>query len=67
MEWLLLIRRIIFGGFFVFNGLNHVMNLGMMTGDVGSKRTPAPKVAVAESGVMLVVGSLSVALGFLPV
>ena len=67
MEWLLLIGRIIFGGFFVFNGLNHFMNLGLMGEYALSKGTPAPKVAVAGTGVMLLVGGLSVVLGVLPV
>lgn len=63
----LLIGRIIFGGFFAFNGLNHFMNLGMMSGYAESKGTPAPKVAVAGSGILLLAGGLSVALGVLPV
>ncbi len=67
MEWVLLVGRIIFGGFFIFNGLNHFMNFEMMSGYAGSKGTPAPKVAVAGSGLMLLVGALSVVLGVLPV
>lgn len=71
MEWMLLIGlligRIIFGGFFIFSGLNHFMNLGMMSGYAESKGTPAPQVAVAGSGVMLLAGGLSVVLGVLPV
>jgi putative oxidoreductase len=71
MEWILLIGlligRIIFGGFFIFSGLNHFMNLGMMSGYAESKGTPAPQVAVAGSGVMLLAGGLSVVLGVLPV
>lgn len=67
MEWVLLIGRIIFGGFFAFNGLNHFMNLGQMSGYAEYKGTPAPKVAVGGSGVLLLVGGLSVVLGVLPV
>jgi putative oxidoreductase len=67
MEWVLLIGRIIFGGFFAFSGLNHFMNLGMMSGYAEYKGTPAPKVAVAGSGVLLIAGGLSVVLGVLPV
>jgi len=67
MEWVLLIGRIIYGGFFIFSGLNHFMNLGMMGEYALSKGTPAPKVAVAGTGVILVVGGLSVVLGVLPV
>src|SRR5919112_2099084 len=67
MEWVLLIGRIIFGGFFIFGGLNHFMNLGMMAEYASYKGTPAPKVAVAGSGVLLLAGGLSVVLGILPV
>jgi putative oxidoreductase len=67
MEWVLLIGRILFGGFFVFGGLNHFMNLGMMAEYAGHKGTPAPKVAVAGTGVLLLAGGLSVVLGVLPV
>jgi putative oxidoreductase len=67
MEWVLLIGRIIFGGFFIFGGLNHFMNLGMMAEYASHKGTPAPKVAVAGSGALLLVGGLSVVLGILPV
>jgi putative oxidoreductase len=63
MEWMLLIGRIIFGGFFACNGLNHFMNLGMMLGMMSGyaehKGTPAPKVAVAGSGVLLLAGGSS--------
>jgi hypothetical protein len=32
MKWLTLIGRIIYGGFFVYNGLNHLINLKMLAG-----------------------------------
>ena len=67
MEWILLIGRIIFGGFFISGGLNHLMNLEMMSGYASTKGTPAPKAAVAGSGVVLLVGGLSVVLGVVPV
>jgi putative oxidoreductase len=66
-ELLLLIGRIVFGGFFIINGIFHFANLGMYTGYAGSKNVPAPGLAVAGTGVMLLAGGLSVVLGFLPV
>lgn len=66
MELLLLIGRILFGGFFVMSGFNHFANLGMMSGYAGSKNIPLPGLAVG-SGVMLIAGGLSVVLGLLPV
>jgi uncharacterized membrane protein YphA (DoxX/SURF4 family) len=67
MEILLILGRILFGGFFIMSGINHFTNLGMMSGYAGSKNVPAPGLAVIASGVLLVVGGLSVLLGILPV
>lgn len=67
MEILLLIGRIIFGGFFIMSGFNHFANVGMMAGYAGSKNVPAAPVAVIGTGVLLLLGGLSVVLGFLPV
>jgi uncharacterized membrane protein YphA (DoxX/SURF4 family) len=46
MEIAFLMGRIIYGGYFLWNGINHFRNLGMMSGCAQSKGTPAPKVAV---------------------
>lgn len=67
MEILLLLGRIVFGGYFVLAGINHFTNVGMMSGYAGSKNVPAPRLAVLGSGILLVLGGLSVLLGFLPV
>ena len=56
-----------FGGYFVMAGINHFTNAGMMSGYAGSKNVPAPRLAVLGSGALLVLGGLSVVLGFLPV
>lgn len=67
MELLLLIGRVVFGGFFIMSGINHFTNVGMMAGYAGSKNVPAPSLAVIGTGVLLVLGGLSVVLGFLPI
>jgi uncharacterized membrane protein YphA (DoxX/SURF4 family) len=67
MEILLLLGRIVFGGFFVMSGINHFTNVSMMAGYSASKSVPAAPVAVVLTGVMLVAGGLSVVLGFLPI
>ncbi len=60
METILLwLGRILFGGFFVFNGFNHFANLNGMAGYAQSKGIPAPKAAVGFSGLLLLVGGLS--------
>ncbi len=67
MDIVLLIGRILFGGFFIMSGLNHFQNLGMMSGYAESKNVPVPSPAVITTGVMLVVGGASVLLGILPI
>ncbi len=67
MEILLLIGRIVFGGYFIMAGYNHFANLEAMSGYAKSKNVPASGPAVAGTGVMLMVGGLSVILGVLPV
>jgi uncharacterized membrane protein YphA (DoxX/SURF4 family) len=63
---LFLIGRIIVGGYFLMAGFNHFMNATMMAGYAQSKGTPAPKLAVMGSGVLLLLGGASFLLGFHP-
>jgi len=67
MEILLLVGRIIFGGYFIMGGFNHFANLEMMSGYAKSENVPAPGLAVAGTGAMLIAGGLSVVLGVWPV
>jgi putative oxidoreductase len=62
----LLIGRAIFGGFFVYNAVNHFKNMEMMTQYTQSKDVPAAKLAVAISGAMIGAGGLSVLAGVRP-
>jgi uncharacterized membrane protein YphA (DoxX/SURF4 family) len=62
-----LVARIVFGGILAFMGLNHFMQTDMMTGYAEAKGLPAPRFGVIASGVMLVGGGLSIALGAYPV
>jgi uncharacterized membrane protein YphA (DoxX/SURF4 family) len=66
MEIAFLIGRIILGVYYLFNAVNHFMQLNMMSGYAGSKGVPAPKVAVAGSGLVLLLGGLSILLGYQP-
>jgi len=66
MGILFLIGRIILGVFYLFSGTSHFSQLNMMAGYAGSKGVPAPKLAVIVSGVLLLVGSLSIITGFQP-
>jgi putative oxidoreductase len=63
MAYLFLLGRIIYGGFFIKAGINHFRSLAMLSGYVGMKGVPAPKVAVILSGSLIIVGGLSVLSG----
>jgi putative oxidoreductase len=63
---LFLIGRIIVGGYFLMASFNHFTNTGMMAGYAQSKGTPAPKLAVMGSGVILLLGGASFLLGYHP-
>jgi putative oxidoreductase len=58
--------RAIFGGYFVYNGLNHVISRPMLAGYARSKGVPAPDVAVTASGALILAGGLSILTGVWP-
>jgi uncharacterized membrane protein YphA (DoxX/SURF4 family) len=66
VEALFLIGRIVVGGFYLFNALNHFSRTDMMAGYAGSKGVPAPRAMVQLTGLMLLVGGLSLLLGVYP-
>lgn len=63
---LFLIGRITTAGVFLMSAMNHFAKLSMMAGYAKSKGTPAPTLAVAGSGVLILLGGLSLLLGFHP-
>jgi putative oxidoreductase len=70
-EWpgnstLLVLGRAIFGGYFLYNGLNHFKNRQMLAEYARSKQVPSPEIAVTASGALLVLGGLSVLTGVQP-
>jgi putative oxidoreductase len=66
MDVLFLLGRIIFGGFWVYNGINHFTNRKFMAQYAASKGTPAPEAAVVFSGLLLLIGGALVILGAWP-
>lgn len=66
-ELLVLAGRILFGGYFAFNGLNHFLKSENMAGYAESKGVPYPKAAVYLTGLMLLGGGLGVITGAYPV
>jgi uncharacterized membrane protein YphA (DoxX/SURF4 family) len=61
-----LIGRILFGGFFLYNGINHLRQAKAMAPYAESKGVPAGELAVKLSAVPLIVGGASLLLGAKP-
>ena len=55
--------RILFGGYFTLMGVNHFAKKDMLVGYAKSKNVPSPEMAVLGTGVLLLVGGISVLLG----
>ena len=66
MRALFVLGRAIFGGFFVFNGVNHLQHQQGMTQYAAAKGVPAAQQAVQATGLMLIAGGLSVVAGIRP-
>jgi putative oxidoreductase len=61
-----LLGRLIFGGFFLYNGINHFKQRKQMAQYAAMKGVPAAEAAVVASGVALTVGGASILLGVKP-
>ena len=61
-----LISRLVFGGYFLYAGINHFKQRKPMSQHVASKRVPMPEAAVAVSGAILTLGGASILLGVKP-
>lgn len=61
-----LIGRMLFGGFFVYNGIHHLTNHEQMTPYAESKGVPSPEIAVKASAIPLIIGGASLLLGIKP-
>ena len=66
MNALLLIGRIIFGGFFIYSGVNHFIGFEMMTQYAKMKGVPFPTFAQGVTGLLLLLGGLSILFGIYP-
>lgn len=60
------IGRAVFGGFFLYNGINHFMHRENMTQYTKAKGVPEPELAVIASGALLALGGASLLLGLKP-
>jgi len=61
-----ILGRLIFGGYFLYNGMNHFLKTKQMAQYAGSKNVPKPEIAVTATGAALVLGGASILLGVKP-
>lgn len=66
MAVVFLVGRIIFGGYFLINAYNHLVKGGHMVGYAASKGVPAPRLMITLSGILLLIGGISMVLGMYP-
>jgi len=65
-EILFLAGRVLFGGLFVYNGVNHFRNYAALRGYCAYKHVPIPGASAIISGGWLIVSGSSVLVGFRP-
>lgn len=66
MKAAFLLGRLVFGGFFIYNGINHLKERKSMGQYAQSKNVPLSEFAVAATGVALIGGGASILLGIKP-
>jgi putative oxidoreductase len=66
MRALHVLGRLIFGGFFAYNGINHLQHSEAMGQYAAAKGVPAADQAVRATGAMLLAGGLSIMAGLKP-
>jgi putative oxidoreductase len=58
--------RAILGGFFLYNGVNHLKNTEALAGYAAAKQVPNPELSVQVSGGVLALAGASLLLGWKP-
>jgi uncharacterized membrane protein YphA (DoxX/SURF4 family) len=66
MRALFVLGRVVFGGFFVYNGINHFRHQEGMSRYAGTKGVPAAEAVIPATGALLVAGGLSIVTGVKP-
>ena len=61
-----LLGRIVFGGFFLYNGINHFKERKSLAEHAKGKNVPLADIAVPATGAALIVGGASILLGVKP-
>ncbi len=65
-EILFLLGRILLGGFYLMNGINHFTKSKMLVEYAKSKNVPQARLLIPASGLLLLLGGLSFLLGVYP-
>lgn len=67
VEWFdvaFVVGRLVFGGYWIYNGLNHFINLRMMSDFARQRGVPFPaELSVMVTGLMMLIGGLTIVLG----
>jgi putative oxidoreductase len=66
MKAAFVIGRLIFGGFFFYNGIHHFQDREKLAQYAAAKQVPLPEEAVAATGALLLAGGASLMLGLQP-
>lgn len=66
MDVVFLVGRLIVGAYYLINAANHILQVEALSGYAQSKGVPTPRIAVLGSGVLLLVGGLSILTGYYP-
>jgi putative oxidoreductase len=61
-----LLGRLLFGGYFIFSGINHFKQSSQMSQYASAKNVPKANIAVPLTGAMLIGGGSSILLGIKP-
>lgn len=64
MDIVFLVARILFSAIFISSGLNHLTSFGEMSEYAANKNIPLPTFSIIVSGLMLLLGGLSILLGY---
>jgi putative oxidoreductase len=66
MKILFLSGRILAGGFYIYSGIKHFLNLTQLAGFARTHGVPLPEIAVAGTGLLLFVAGFSFLSGYQP-
>lgn len=66
MKIVFLIARIVLGVYYLFSASGHFFQMGMMAGYTASKGVPLPEAAVIVTGILLLIGGITILTGYRP-